>query len=152
MMLEVGRGWKPIAPAGGCCVCDARDVAAAIIHATESEIENGRDYILGGENWTYKALWQEMARRMGTRGPLIVAGPLQRWIGGAFGDLCGLIASESDINSAGIRMTRQYHWYDSSRAKQELGYQNRDVRTSLDDTAAWIRAHHLRPSPPSHAN
>ena len=143
MMLEVGRRWKPIAPAGGCCVCDARDVAAAIIRATEGEVESGREFILGGENWTYKALWGEMARRMGTRGPLVAAGPLQRWIGGTVGDLWGWMFAESDVNSAGIRMTRQYHWYDSSRAQRELGYQIRDVRDSLDDTAEWIRAHHV---------
>ncbi len=143
MMLEIGRGWKPIAPAGGCCVCDARDVAAAIIRAAESDIECGREFILGGENWTYKDLWKEMAQRMGKPGPLFRAGPLQRWIGGACGDLWSLLANESDLNSAGIRMTRQYHWYDSSRAKNELEYRNRDVRESLDDAAAWIRAHHV---------
>lgn len=143
MLLEVGRRWKPIAPAGGCCVCDARDVAAAIIHAVESDVESGREYILGGENWTYKALWKEIARRMGKPGPLFAAGPLQRWIGGALGDVWGLMVNETDFNSAGIRMTRQYHWYDSSRAQQELGYQIRDVLESLDDAAEWIRTNHV---------
>jgi dihydroflavonol-4-reductase len=142
MMLTVGRNWKPIAPAGGCCVCDARDVSAAIIRAIDTEVESGREYILGGENWTYKRLWKEMAQRMGTRGPLFAAGPLQRWIGGAVGDLWGLVFAEPDLNSAGIRMTRQYHWYDSSRARKELGYRNRDVCESLDDAAQWIRARH----------
>jgi dihydroflavonol-4-reductase len=143
MMLEVGRGWKPVAPAGGCCVCDARDVAAAIIRAAEEEVESGREFILGGENCTYKSLWREMAHRMGKRGPLFAAGPVQQWIGGTLGDLWGMIVAESDVNSAGIRMTRQYHWYDSSRAQRELGYQIRDVRGSLDDTAQWIRQHHV---------
>ncbi len=142
MMLEVGRGWKPVAPAGGCCVCDARDVAAAIIRAAEAEVPS-REFILGGENWTYKALWKEMAARMGAPGPWFAAGPMQRLIGGAFGDLWGRLVAETDFNSAGIQMTGQYHWYDSSRAQRELGFQIRDVRQVLDDAAEWIRTHHL---------
>lgn len=143
MMLEVGRSWRPVAPSGGCSVCDARDVAAAILQATEKTIESGRQFILGGENWTYRLLWKEMARRMGQRGPLMVAGPLACLIAGGIGDLRGRFAEEPEFNSAGIGITRQYHWYDSSRAQRELGYRIRDIRTSLDDAAQWIRAHHL---------
>lgn len=142
MLLELGRRWMPVAPAGGCCVCDARDVAAAIVRAAEIDVESGREFILGGENWTYKALWQEMARRMGTRGPWVKAGPLQRLIAGAMGDVLGRMGTESEFNSAGIRMTGQYHWYDSSRARGELGYRPRSVLQSLDDAAVWLRAHH----------
>ncbi|MFK8110591.1 MAG: NAD-dependent epimerase/dehydratase family protein [Rubripirellula sp.] len=143
MMLEVGRGWKPIAPSGGCCVCDSRDVAAGTIAALEAEVENGREFILGGENWKYVDLWAEMAKRMGTRPPLMPAGPAQRWIGAIAGDLWTKIAGEGDLNSAGVKMSSIYHWHDSSRAIAELGYQHRDAQESLDDCAKWIKKHHL---------
>lgn len=142
MMLEVGTGWKPIAPSGGCSLCDSRDVAAGTISAIDADVENGRQYILAGQNISYRDLWTEMATRMGTRPPLTTASPSQQWFAGAAGDLWSKIAGEGDVNSAGVKMSGMFHYYDSSRAKSELGYQNRPIGESLDASAAWIREHH----------
>ena len=142
MMVELGRSWKMIAPQGGCSVCDVRDVAQATIAALQFDVESGRTFLLCGENLTYKQLWHEMATRMGKRGPLFAAGPIQRWVGGMFGDLWSCFGKEGDVNSASLRMTRQFHWYDCSRARQELGYQTRDTSETLDDAAEWMRIHH----------
>ncbi len=143
MMLEVGRSWKPIAPSGGCSLCDSRDVAAAAISALEADVQSGRQYILAGENWSYFDLWSEMAARMGRRAPLMPAGPLQRWLGSTAGDLWAAVARETDLNSAGVKMSSQYHWYDSTRARQELSYQTRVSAESLDAAAEWIKERHL---------
>ena len=144
MMLEIGKGWKPICPTGGCSVCDPRDVAQGTIAAIQKGDDNGRQYILAGENWTYKQLWTEMAKRMGTRPPMMKAGPLQLWLAGAAGDLWAKLAgTEGDVNSAGVKMSSLFHWHDSTRAITELGYQIRDVHESLDDSAAWIKENHM---------
>jgi dihydroflavonol-4-reductase len=142
MMLEVGRGWKPIAPSGGCSLCDSRDVAAATINAIDADVESGRQYVLAGENLSYRDLWAAMAKRMGTRPPVMPAGPAQKWIGAVAGDLWSMIAEEGDLNSAGVKMSSMFHYYDSSRARAELGYQNRPSSESLDASADWIRDHH----------
>jgi dihydroflavonol-4-reductase len=142
MMVEMGRGWKIVAPPGGCSVCDARDVAHATIAALQLDLENGREFLLCGENLTYKELWREMASRMGKRGPLFAAGPLQRWIGGMIGDAWSKLGKEGDLNSASVRMSRQFHWYDSGRARKELGYRPRTASETLNDAAAWLQAHH----------
>tara|TARA_R110002049_G_scaffold27321_3_gene94441 strand:- start:87555 stop:88538 length:984 start_codon:yes stop_codon:yes gene_type:complete len=144
MMLEVGKGWKPICPTGGCSVCDPRDVAAGTIAAIDQGRDDGRQYILAGANWTYKQLWTEMAQRMGTRPPIMKAGPVQLWLAGIAGDAWArLSGTEGDVNSAGVRMSSLYHWHDSSRARRELGYQTRDPTESLDASAEWIQQHHL---------
>jgi len=142
MMLEVGRSWKPIAPSGGCSLCDSRDVAAATIYAIEADVDQGRQYILGGENVSYFDLWTEMARRMGTRQPIIPAGPAQEWIAGVAGDLWSVVAGEGDLNSAGVKMSGLFHCYDSSRARAELRYENRPSTESLDASADWIQKYH----------
>lgn len=143
MILEVGRSWKPIAPSGGCCVCDARDVASGTVAALHAEVENGRQFILGGENWTYFKLWTEIANRMGVRRPIMPAGPLARWIGGVVGDGWSTVADERDLNSASVAMSSLFHFHDSARARKELGYQTRDVTESLDQAADWIKTHHM---------
>ena len=144
MMLEIARNWTPIAPSGGTSLCDARDVAAATIAAIDRGKDDGRQFVLAGHNMTYRDLWNEMSVRMKTQKPLMTAGPLQRWLGGVGGDLVTKITGkELDVNSAGVRMSSQYHWYDSTRAITELGYQIRDANETLDACADWIRKHHL---------
>ena len=140
MIVEVSKAWRPFAPRGGASVCDVRDVAAAVISAIEHPSNDGRQYILGGHNMTYFQLWKEITRRTSTRGPITPTGPIALWIAGIFGDLKTRITRhESDINSAAIRMSSLYHWYDSSRAKAELGYQIRDLGETLDDAVDWLR-------------
>ena len=124
-------------------MCDVRDVAAATIAALGKDVLNGREFILGGENMTYLQLWADMARRFGRRAPLMRAGPMQRWVAATAGDLMGRIFDEPEFNSAAVKMSAQYHWYDSSRAERELDYQARSVQQTLDDAAAWVRAKHM---------
>ncbi len=147
MAVEVGRAWRPLCPSGGCSVCDVRDVADATIAAVDRGGDVGREFILAGENWTYRRLWQELARRMGRRGPLMKLGPAQRWLGGFVGDsVAKITGNESDINSAAIRMSSDFHYYDSSRAEAELGYERRPIEATLDDAVAWLKRQHLSQS------
>ncbi|MGB7348134.1 MAG: NAD-dependent epimerase/dehydratase family protein [Pirellulaceae bacterium] len=144
MLLELSRNWTPIAPSGGCSVCDSRDVAAGTIAAIEKGRDDGRQYILGGHNWLYRKLWDEMSERLGTQKTVMRAGPLLRWIGATAGDLMTkLTGLERDMNSAGVRISSQYHWYDSSRAINELGYRIRPAEESLDASFDWIKEMHL---------
>ncbi|MEM6779211.1 MAG: NAD-dependent epimerase/dehydratase family protein [Planctomycetota bacterium] len=142
MIVEVAKTWRPIAPSGGCSICDVRDVANATIQAAKIDVPSGRQYILAGENWTYGELWTAIAQRVGKRPPLMRAGPLQRLVAAGAGQCLSRFQSkEVDFNSAGVRMSSQFHFYDSSRAQTELDYQSRPVNESLDDLIAWLRHH-----------
>ncbi|MDM4018733.1 NAD-dependent epimerase/dehydratase family protein [Roseiconus lacunae] len=146
MLIEVGKGWKPIAPRGGCSVCDSRDVAAGVIAATLKDCEPGREFILAGHNWTYKQLWSEMAIRMGKRPPTHTLGPGVEYLAGLVGDLWTRVSgNETDVNSAQVTMSGQFHWYSSERAIRELGYQIRDADETLDDAARWIQERFVLP-------
>lgn len=144
MMVEVGRAWRPLTPRGGCSVCDSRDVAAGAISAIDRGGDDGGEFILAGHNMTYFELWDEIAKRMGTLRPLSRTGPAALWIAGAIGDLsASLRGKESDLNSAAVKMSSMYHWYDSSKAHATLGYATRPLAQTLDEAAAWTRDHHL---------
>ncbi len=143
MVQEVGRVWRPVAPSGGCSLCDSRDVATGTIAALEKGGDDGRQFILAGVNWDYKKLWSEMAVRMGRRAPIMRSNPLLNTIAGLAGDgWSKLVGRECDANSAGVMMSEIFHWHDSSRARRELGYQTRDAGETLDASAEWIRKHH----------
>ncbi|MCA9136474.1 MAG: SDR family oxidoreductase [Planctomycetales bacterium] len=147
MLLEVGKGWKPIAPSGGCSLCDSRDVADGVIAAMKANTVPGREFIMAGHNWTYQKLWAEMAKRMGTRPPIRAAGPGMEYLAGLAGDLLARVTGkEPDFNSAGVTMSAQYHWYSSQRAITELGYQIRDADETLDTSSQWIRDRFILPT------
>ncbi|MEM6980457.1 MAG: NAD-dependent epimerase/dehydratase family protein [Planctomycetota bacterium] len=149
MITEVAKAYRPIAPSGGCSVCDVRDVARATINAVTADVPNGREFILAGENWSYKELWSKIALLVGRRPPLMAAGPLQRVIAGIAGDVqTKFMAGESDFNSAAVRMSSQFHYYNSSRARRELDYQCRSADDSLRDAVAWLRENELLPPRP----
>ena len=143
MVREVGKKWRPACPRGGNSVCDVRDVAAATIEAAILNVQNGREYILAGHNIRYIELWNEIAHRMGVRGPLFRAGPLSLWVTGKLGDLKAKVTgSETEVNSAAIAMANQTYAYDSSRAIEELNYRIRPLDEIFDYAIAWLKQHH----------
>ncbi|MCO6458716.1 MAG: NAD-dependent epimerase/dehydratase family protein [Pirellulaceae bacterium] len=141
MFLEVARRFTPVAPSGGCSVCDVRDVAAGVLSAL-AQGRCGRSYILGGANISYFELWTRIAGVAGSRPPRLRAGPVMRWVAGTFGDAWTRISGrESDVNSAAVASSSQLHYYSSARAADELDYRNRPLDETLQEAWQWFQAH-----------
>ncbi len=139
MLLQVAQRFTPMAPKGGCSICDVRDVAQGIIAAAESA-PTGRTYVLAGHNMTYLKLWQIFADIAGGSRPICRTGPLIRIAAGRSGDFWGwLTGHEPDINSAAVKLSDGYHYFSSQRAEQELGYTVRAVEESIRDAWQWFR-------------
>ena len=142
-MIRALQGFSPLAPSGGCTVCDPRDVAEAILNAIERGVP-GRHYILGGENMTYLELWRRICEVLGNRGPFTYMRAPGRLIASAIGDTFSrFMTNELDINSAAIGMASQFHWYSSQRAINELGYKPRPANESIQDAVNWLRQNNL---------
>jgi len=140
MLLEVAKRWTPIAPTGGGCVADVRDVASGVIKAMQSG-QTGRHYILGGENISYFELWKIMADVAHSGKPFMPLGPMLRGLASLSTNAWTAISGkEGDVNSAAIKMGTQFHYYSSQRAKEELGYQTRPPRESVEDAWNWFVA------------
>ncbi len=138
MLIEVGKRWTPLAPSGGCSVCDVRDVARGVLLAMERG-ERGRHYILAGENMTYLQLWSKIAKVCGKQPPLTIMRWPVRVLVGWIGDIAATIRNvESDINSAALKMSSQFHCYTSQRARDELGYSIRSAEEAIADARAWF--------------
>jgi dihydroflavonol-4-reductase len=141
MLLTVARQFTPVAPTGGCSLCDVRDVADGILAAWQRG-RCGRHYILAGHNMRYIKAWRLFADVAEGSGPWFCAGPLMRIIGGRFGDLrARLTGREPDLNSAAVAMSSQYHYYRSHRAERELGYHIRPARETVQDAWRWFCEH-----------
>ena len=142
-MIQSLSGFVPLAPSGGCTVCDPRDVADAILNAIDRGV-SGRHYILGGENMTFLDLWRRIRTELGMRGPFTYMRTPGRIIAGTIGDtISKFMKSELDINSAAIGMSSQFQWYNSQRAITELGYNPRPAVESIRDAVQWLRNNQL---------
>jgi dihydroflavonol-4-reductase len=140
MLLEVAR-FAPLAPVGAFSVCDVRDVAAGTLAAVEKG-RTGRRYILAGHNLTYMQAWRHFARVAGSPGPWFWAGPINRWIGGWWGDRAyARTGREPELNSAAIAMSCQHHCFVSTRAESELGYQVRPLEETIQAAWTWFVEH-----------
>lgn len=139
MLLGVGRRFAPLAPTGGCSICDVRDVTAGILAALEKG-RVGVNYILGGYNKSYLEIWRLFARIGGSRPAMMRMGPLQRFLIGRSGDLLGAVTRrEPDVNSAAMAMSSLFHYYSSDRARAELAYRNRPLEESVCDAWSWFK-------------
>lgn len=139
MLLSVAKGAGLFAPSGGMSVCDVRDVVNAIINSAE-RAENGRRFILAGHNMSYLSAWREFARLTGARSPISSFGPIIQFVIGAGGDLFTAVTGrEPELNSAMIKMSGKFHYYDSKRAQQELDYMIRPISESIADAWAWFK-------------
>ncbi|MCU0710500.1 MAG: NAD-dependent epimerase/dehydratase family protein [Pirellula sp.] len=138
-MILALQKFRPWAPAGGCSVCDPRDVASAILKIAVDGAP-ARHYILAGENITYLELWTQIAKQLSTRPPVIAMRKPARVIGKLLADISNACRkTESEFNSAAIEMAQQFHHYDSSRAHRDLQYASRSYLESLTDAVQWLR-------------
>ncbi len=139
MLLEVVKSPIVAAPKGGCSVCDARDVAAAVVNSIHMG-RSGENYILAGENLTYRELWTQMLAVAGRRRRIYRLGPAAQLFGQAV-DLANrwLPIREGDVNGATIAMGSLNHFYDSSKAMATFGFSNRGTSISLADLWRWFQ-------------
>ena len=141
MLLEVAQKKPFIAPSGGMMICHIDDVSAGIVAALEKGIA-GRNYILGGTRMSYLDAWSLFADVAGNNPPKRKMGKVVTVLAGYVGDFISRLSRhESDINSAAIKMGSLFHYYDCSRAVEELDYKITDPRRTVEDAWEWFNEH-----------
>ncbi len=142
MFLQVVKAPAIIAPRGGCSLSDARQVAKACINAIELG-ESGQNYILAGQNISYRELWKRMLRIADRPKYVFGVGKRITWIGAAIDFFHRwLPIPEGDVNGASIRMSILNHYYDSRKAQRALGYNPQVSDAALAEIWDWLKTHH----------
>jgi len=127
---------------GGISLVDVRDVADAFIAAME-RAEPGATYLLGAGNLTLAAFFDHLADITGLSAPrLPVPGRLAKLGGKLLGALQDAGAPAGDLDPASLEMARHFWYIDSTRARQDLGFDPRPLTLTLRDTVNWIRENH----------
>jgi dihydroflavonol-4-reductase len=133
------RGQVPVAPTGGATVVDVRDVADGLV-AAMARGRPGERYLLAGSSWTFRRLFDVLARISGRRPPvLLLPTPLLRAGTGAARRLARVVGASYDVDDATVRMSGLFWYCDGAKARGELGFAPRAVEDTLRDTVADLR-------------
>jgi dihydroflavonol-4-reductase len=129
-------GHVPVAPRGGLSFVDVRDVADGLIAAME-RARPGQRYFLGGENWTFRRFFGEIARLAGRPGPRFSLPP---GLARASADLLETLKRwRAPVDPVSLRMSSLYWYVDSTKARQELGFVTRPAVATLRDTVEALQ-------------
>lgn len=117
---------------------DVRDVAWGHLRALERG-KTGERYILGHENLTLKALLDRLAKITGLPAPQRSIPP---WIPYSVAwideKILARLGKPPSVPLDGVRMAKQYMYYDPSKAVQELGLPQTPISTALRDAVDWF--------------
>lgn len=101
----------------------------------------GERYILGGENLTLKQVLDLLSAVSGRPAPRFKTPYAVAYAFGAVDTaLARLRGTEPMAPLDAIKMARHYMWFSSEKAKRELGYAPRPVKSALQDAANWFQA------------
>ncbi len=139
IILDFLQGKMPAYLETGLNLVDVEDVAIGhILAAQKGQI--GKRYILGNQNLRLIEILEILAKISGKKAPKI---RMPYWIAYSAGKVSELLArctgKEPAIPLDGVRMAKKFMFFDSSLAKQELGYNPGSVENALEKAVTWFQ-------------
>jgi dihydroflavonol-4-reductase len=134
----ITRKWRFILPIGFGCL-DVRDFAQGMVLAAQYG-RPGERYLLSGENVTADQLLAHVAAIAGVRAPWFKPPTfLVRGIVGALALVSRFRRKPAPVTPDVLQIFGRYAWYDTSKARSELGWTPRPLQETLEDTIRWLR-------------
>jgi dihydroflavonol-4-reductase len=138
------RVWFTLPIGAGCL--DVRDFASGVLLAA-ARGRGGERYLLSGENVTMTEVLARAAAIAGVRPPRLTAPTfLAHAAVAALGLVCAVRRRPAPITRETLQIIGRYAWYDTSKAREELGWTSRPLQQTLEDTIAWLRQPRLSPA------
>jgi dihydroflavonol-4-reductase len=140
-LCTLATDWKMLAYLpGGASIVGVDDVVEGTVAAAERG-GTGEHYILGGENLAYRQAVSALARAAGRRPPPIrvpaaavhALGPVAAFVDERFG------ARAFPFDREMARLSTQFHFYRSEKARRELGYEYEPFEELVEGALAWYR-------------
>ncbi len=125
-------------PVGFGCL-DVRDFAIGAISAALRG-HSGQRYLISGHNLTTDQLLEQAAAIAGVRAPRFQPPRvLLSALVGAVGIVSTLRGKPAPVTQDVLQIIGRYAWYDTSRARADLGWEPRPLEQTLRDTIRWLR-------------
>ncbi len=137
ILREAKRGHIPVIPQGGLNFVAVQDVVAGHIAAVEQG-RAGERYILGGENLTNRETVQMACEIVGAKPPRLTQ---PRWTIQPAAQVLDMITKilgpRLPLSGEQMRLTAEHIYFDSSKARRELGLPHTPVRQALQECYDW---------------
>jgi dihydroflavonol-4-reductase len=134
----ISRKLRFTLPVGFGCL-DVRDFANGAILAAERG-RSGQRYLLSGHNVTANQFLEQAAAVAGVRAPRFKPPRvLLSAVVGAVEIVSKLKGKPPPVTRDVLQILGRYAWYDTSRARAELGWEPRPLQQTLGDTIRWLR-------------
>jgi dihydroflavonol-4-reductase len=139
IIIKAASGEIPAYIKTGLNVVHVDDVARGHLLALKKGVI-GERYILGGENLTFKEILELVSECTDKAAPTIsvphnivlpIAYLVQAWA-------TITNSSEPFVTVDGVRMAKQIMYYNSNKAKLELGYKSRPAKEAIQDAIKWF--------------
>jgi dihydroflavonol-4-reductase len=129
----------PVYFEGGFGVVDVDDIARGALLAMDKG-RDGERYILSGENVTVKQLFDMLAELTGLKAPTMkMPVPVLRAVAGLMELGARVTGGKPQLDRTQVdEFAGKYGYFDSSKAKRELGYTWLSARDTLRRTVAWL--------------
>lgn len=138
--IKVARGELKFYTAGGVNVVAVEDVVEGILLASQKG-RNAERYILASENMTIKSLFEKIAAAAGVPAP---AYQLPTWLLHALGfagDQLSKVGFHKGLSQENAYTATMFHWFDSSKAQKELGFQPHSSDLAIENSVKWMKDH-----------
>lgn len=133
--VMAAKGKLPVYPSGGVNIVAVEDVTAAMIEAFHHG-RNGERYLLTGDNITIKDLLSKISLYAGAKAPSKkMPERFLKFLATVF-DSLGL---KSEVCRENIFSATSFHWYDSAKAKRELGFKPRSHDEAISSSVEWMK-------------
>lgn len=138
---EMAQGHIPGFTSGGMNFVGVDDVVSGHILAAQTG-QAGQRYVLGGENLSYRQLFDMLADITGRSRPTrSVPVSAFRLFAAWNSAVCGMRGTDPDYTPQSVRLAYLRLYYSSARAETELGYSPVPVRKAFEDAYAWYKDH-----------
>jgi dihydroflavonol-4-reductase len=129
----------PVKVSVGFGCLDVRDFAHGMVLAGERG-RSGSRYLLSGDNVTIDQLVEQVSAIAGVRPPrFTVPAFIVRGLVGVLELLSKVRGKPPEITGDVLQLLGRYAWYDTSKARAELGWTPRPLRETLTETIQWLR-------------
>jgi dihydroflavonol-4-reductase len=136
--IKVARGEFKFYTAGGVNVVAAEDVIEGILLAFKNG-KNAERYILANENITIKDLFIKISACAGVKAPPYYMPTWALHAIGFTGDQLQKLNVDIGVSQTNAYTATMFHWFDSAKARKELGFTTRPADTAIENSVRWMK-------------
>lgn len=136
--LKVAQGKLKFYTSGGVNVVPVQNCVDGIIRGWQKG-RSGERYILAGQNMRIKELFEIIANCAGVPAPTLQIPNFVLHIIGILGDILTDFGLKAGVSRENAWTATMYHWFDSTKAQKELGFDPGSSRQAIEQSVEWSR-------------